>query len=163
MSALQAENEKGIKAMSMNKIFLQGRIVNDIELRHTPNGVSTCSFRIAVDRDFKAKSGEKETDFITLVAWRNTADFISSYFEKGRMIFVEGRLQMRDYTDRNGNKRTAVIFANHYLISHGGGLLVIPEYHVPEFKRLLVLYYEDRDKDELREFMKNECIRKYKI
>lgn len=102
--------------MSMNKIFLQGRIVNDIELRHTSNGVSTCTFRIAVDRDFKAKSGEKETDFITLVAWRNTADFINSYFGKGRMILVEGRLQMRDYTDKNGNKRTVaeVVVDNAY-------------------------------------------------
>lgn len=102
--------------MSMNKIFLQGRIVNDIELRHTPSGVSTCTFRIAVDRDFKAKSGEKETDFITLVAWRNTADFINSYFEKGRMILVEGRLQVRSYTDKEGNKRSAteVIVDNAY-------------------------------------------------
>ena len=60
----------------------------------------------------------------------------------------------------DGNKRAAVIFANHYLISHGGGLLVIPEHHVPEFKRLLVLYYEGRDKGEIREFMKNECLRR---
>lgn len=102
--------------MSLNKIFLQGRIVNDIELRHTQSGVSTCNFRIAVDRDFKSKSGEKETDFVTIVAWRNTADFINSYFAKGRMIVVEGRLQVRNYNDRDGNKRTAteVVAENAY-------------------------------------------------
>ena len=92
----------------LNKIFLQGRLVADPELRQTPSGVPVASFRIAVDRDFKNKeTGEKEADFINVVAWRNTAEFVSRFFTKGRMAIVEGRLQIRGYTDRDGNKRTA--------------------------------------------------------
>ena len=92
----------------LNKVFLQGRLVADPELRQTPAGVSVATFRIAVDRDFKNKeTGEKETDFVTIVTWRATAEFVSRYFQKGRMAIVEGRLQMRNYTDRDGNKRTA--------------------------------------------------------
>lgn len=92
----------------LNKIFLQGRLVADPELRSTPSGVSVATFRIAVDRDFKNKeTGEKEADFVTIVTWRGTADFVSKYFGKGRMAIIEGRLQMRNYTDRDGNKRTA--------------------------------------------------------
>ena len=80
----------------LNKIFLQGRLVADPELRQTPTGVSVATFRIAVDRDFKNKeTGEKDTDFVTIVTWRNTAEFVSRYFNKGRMAIVEGRLQMR--------------------------------------------------------------------
>lgn len=92
----------------LNKIFLQGRLVSDPELRHTPSGVPVASFRIAVDRDFKDKeTGEKKADFINIVAWRQTGEFVSRFFTKGRLAVVEGRLQMRDYTDRDGNKRTA--------------------------------------------------------
>lgn len=92
----------------LNKIFLQGRLVADPELRQTPSGVAVVSFRLAVDRDFKNKeTGEKEADFINVVAWRNTAEFVSRFFNKGRMAIVEGRLQIRGYTDRDGNKRTA--------------------------------------------------------
>lgn len=92
----------------LNKIFLQGRLVADPELRTTPSGVSVATFRIAVDRDFKSKeTGEKEADFVTIVAWRGTAEFVSKYFSKGRTAIVEGRLQMRNYTDKDGNKRTA--------------------------------------------------------
>lgn len=92
----------------LNKIFLQGRLVADPELRQTPSGVSVATFRIAVDRDFKNKeTGEKEADFINIVAWRATAEFVSRYFSKGRLAIVEGRLQIRNYTDREGNKRTA--------------------------------------------------------
>lgn len=91
----------------LNKIFLQGRLVNDPELKQTPSGVSVATFRIAVDRDRKNKDGEKETDFVTIIAWRNTADFVSKYFSKGRMILIVGRLQIRNYTDKDGNKRTA--------------------------------------------------------
>ena len=90
----------------LNKIFLQGRLVADPELRHTQNGVAVASFRLAVDRDFKDKTtGEKSTDFIDIVAWRNTAEFVSKYFTKGRMAVVEGRLQIRDWTDKDGGKR----------------------------------------------------------
>ena len=92
----------------LNKIFLQGRLVADPEMRQTPSGVSVASFRLAVDRDFKDKAtGEKQADFINVVAWRQTGEFVSRFFAKGRMAVVEGRLQMRDYTDKEGNKRTA--------------------------------------------------------
>ncbi|MCX7774033.1 MAG: single-stranded DNA-binding protein [Clostridia bacterium] len=91
----------------MNKIFLQGRFVADPELRHTPSGVAIASFRLAVDRDFKDRdTGEKKADFINCVAWRQTGEFVSRSFTKGRMAIVEGRLQIRDYNDRDGNRRT---------------------------------------------------------
>ncbi len=92
----------------LNKIFLMGRLVADPESRQTPSGVAVTTFRIAVDRDFKNRdTGERETDFVTIVAWRGTADFVSRYFTKGRMAVVEGRLQIRQYTDKDGNKRSA--------------------------------------------------------
>lgn len=101
----------------LNKIFLQGRLVADPELRHTQQGTPVASFRLAVDHDFKNQStGERGVDFINIVAWRGTADFVSGYFTKGRMALVEGRLQMRGYKDRDGNKRIAaeVVASNIY-------------------------------------------------
>ena len=89
----------------LNRIILMGRLTRDPELRRTGNGTAVTSFSLAVDRDFKSQSGEKETDFIDIVAWRNTAEFVSKYFTKGRMAVVEGRLQIRDWTDRDGGKR----------------------------------------------------------
>ena len=89
----------------LNKIILMGRLTRDPELRRTGSGTAVTSFSLAVDRDFKSQSGEKETDFIDVVAWRNTAEFVSKYFTKGRMAIVEGRLQIRDWTDRDGGKR----------------------------------------------------------
>ena len=89
----------------LNKIILMGRLTRDPELRRTGSGTAVTSFSLAVDRDFKSQSGEKETDFIDIVAWRSTAEFVSKYFTKGRMAVVEGRLQLRDWTDRDGNKR----------------------------------------------------------
>lgn len=92
----------------LNHIIVMGRLVADPELRNTDSGTPVCSFRIACDRDFKNKqTGERETDFINVVAWRSTAEFVSKFFSKGRMAVVEGRLQIRPYTDREGNKRTA--------------------------------------------------------
>lgn len=91
----------------LNKVILQGRLGADPELRTTPNGVEVATVNIAVDRDRKDQNGERQTDWVTIVAWRNTAKFLSQYFTKGRMILVEGRLQIRNYTDREGNKRTA--------------------------------------------------------
>lgn len=91
----------------LNKIILQGRLGSDPELRTTPSGVEVCTVNIAVDRDRKDANGERQTDWVTVVAWKNTAKFLSQYFQKGRTILVEGRLQMRNYTDRDGNKRTA--------------------------------------------------------
>lgn len=97
----------------LNKCFLLGRMTKDPEIRRTNGGAAVTSFTLAVDRDFKT-NGEKETDFIELVAWRNTAEFVSKYFSKGRMAIVEGRLQIRDWTDKNGNKRrTAEVVADN--------------------------------------------------
>lgn len=91
--------------MSLNRVILMGRLTRDPELRRTNSGTAVTSFSLAVDRDFKDKSGNKETDFIDIVAWRNTAEFVANYFTKGRMAIVEGRLQMRDWTDKDGSKR----------------------------------------------------------
>lgn len=100
----------------LNKCFLQGRMTADPELRHTQNGVAVATFRLAVTRDFKEKDGERKADFISVVCWRGTAEFVSRFFQKGSLAVVEGRLQVRDYTDRDGNKRfaTEVIADNVY-------------------------------------------------
>ncbi len=90
----------------LNKIIIMGRLTRDPELRRTGSGTAVTSFSMACDRDFKSQSGEKETDFIEVVAWKNTAEFVSKYFSKGRMAVVEGRLQIRDWTGKDGNKRT---------------------------------------------------------
>ena len=90
----------------LNKIIIMGRLARDPELRRTGSGTAVTSFSMACDRDFKSRSGDKETDFIEVVAWKNTAEFVSKYFSKGRMAVVEGRLQIRDWTDKAGNKRT---------------------------------------------------------
>lgn len=90
----------------LNRIVLMGRLTRDPELRHTGNGTAVASFSLAVDRDFKDKaSGQRVTDFIDVVAWRQTGEFVSNYFTKGCQAIVEGRLHMRDWVDRNGNKR----------------------------------------------------------
>ena len=90
----------------LNRIILMGRLTRDPELRHTQAGTPVASFSLAVDRDFRSRDGgERTTDFIDIVAWRNTADFVCNYFTKGRMAVVEGRLQIRDWTDRDGGKR----------------------------------------------------------
>lgn len=99
----------------LNHIVLMGRLTRDPELRRTGSGIAVASFTIAVDRDFADKqSGEKETDFIDIVAWRSTAEFVSKYFSKGRMAVVSGRLQIRNWTDKEGNKRkTAEVVADN--------------------------------------------------
>ena len=103
----------------LNRIILMGRLTRDPELRHTQTGTPVASFSLAVDRDFKDKTtGEKSTDFIDIVAWRQTAEFVSRFFTKGRMAVVEGRLQLRDWTDRDGNKRDAE--AGGYAAPSGG-------------------------------------------
>ena len=101
----------------LNRIILMGRLTRDPELRYTPNNVPVASFSLAVDRDFKNRdSGERQTDFIDIVAWRQTGEFVSKYFTKGRMAVVEGRLQIRNWQDRDGNKRKSaeVIADNVY-------------------------------------------------
>ena len=93
----------------LNKVFLQGRLVADPELRKTQQGTPVASYRLAVERDYKSKEpNAQNADFINVVSWRNTAEFVSRYFTKGRMMLVEGRLQVRSYTDKDGNRRTAV-------------------------------------------------------
>ena len=90
----------------LNHIVIMGRLTRDPELRRTGSGVAVTSFTVAVDRDFgNRESGERETDFIDCVAWRQTGEFVSKYFAKGRMAVVSGRLQIRNWTDKEGNKR----------------------------------------------------------
>jgi single-strand DNA-binding protein len=90
----------------LNHITIMGRMVRDPELRRTASGVAVASFTLAVDRDFSGKDGgEKETDFIDCVAWRNTGEFVAKHFTKGRMAVASGRLQIRSWTDKDGNKR----------------------------------------------------------
>lgn len=99
----------------LNHVTIMGRLTRDPELRHTQSGTAVTSFTLAVDRDFKDKnSGEAVTDWISCTAWKGTAEFVSRYFQKGRMAVVDGRLQTRSYQDRDGNKRTAVeVVADH--------------------------------------------------
>lgn len=99
----------------LNHIVVMGRLTHDPEKRNTASGVVCASFTVAVDRDFADKqSGKKETDFIDVVAWRQTGEFVSKYFTKGRMAVVSGRLQIRSWTDKDGNKRrTAEIVADN--------------------------------------------------
>ena len=92
----------------LNVVALTGRLVEDPELKTTGNGVSVCSFRIAVDRDYAPQGQERKADFINVVAWRGTAEFVAKFFRKGQMIAVNGSIQTRQYEDRRGNKRTAV-------------------------------------------------------
>ena len=89
----------------LNSVCLMGRLVADPELRTTNSGVSVCSFRIAVDRNYQPKGQERQTDFINIVAWRNTAEFVHRYFHKGSMIVVQGSIHTDSYTDKDGNKR----------------------------------------------------------
>lgn len=91
----------------LNHITIMGRMTRDPELRRTGSGVAVASFTVAVDRDYKAEGQDRETDFIDCVAWRQTGEFVSKYFSKGSMIVVSGRLQIRSYTDKEGNKRRA--------------------------------------------------------
>ena len=98
----------------LNVVAIMGRLVADPELRTTPAGVNVCRFRIACDRSYVQQGQERQADFIDIVAWRQQADFVSKYFQKGSMIAVEGSLQTRQYQDKNGNNRTAVeVVANN--------------------------------------------------
>ncbi len=90
----------------LNKVILMGRLTANPELRQTPNGVSVATFSLAVERNYQ-QGGQRQTDFINIVAWRNTADFVSRYMTKGQLIAVEGSIQTRNYEDKSGNKRTA--------------------------------------------------------
>ena len=100
----------------LNQVVLMGRLTASPELRHTQSGVAVTTFRLAVDRDFKDKDGEKKADFLPVVCWRGTAEFVAKYFAKGRLVAVCGRLQVREYTDKDGNKRsvTEIVADNVY-------------------------------------------------
>ena len=91
----------------LNSVCLMGRLTADPELKTTPSQVPVCSFRLAVDRTYQAKGQEKQTDFINIVSWRQTAEFVSRYFRKGQLIAVQGSIQTNSYTDRDGSKRTS--------------------------------------------------------
>lgn len=104
----------------LNHIAIMGRLTRDPELHQTQSGLAVARFSLAVDRDFKSQSGEKETDFIDVVAWRGTATFVQTHFRKGDLAVVEGRLQLRDWKDQNGNnRRSAEVVAER--VYFGGG------------------------------------------
>ena len=92
----------------LNSVVLMGRLTADPELKYTPSNIAVTAFKIAVDRSYSGNNRKRQTDFISVVAWRKTAEFITRYFTKGQMITVEGSIQTRNYEDKNGNKRTAV-------------------------------------------------------
>lgn len=104
----------------LNRAILMGRLVADPELRHTASNIAVTSFRIAVDRNYTPRGAERQTDFLNIVAWRHTAEFVSKYFRKGSMIALEGSIQARNYTDSQGNNRTAVeIIADQVYFAEG--------------------------------------------
>ena len=127
----------------LNHIVIMGRLTRDPELRRTGSGIAVASFTVAVDRDFSGRDGgEKETDFIDCVAWRQTGEFVSKYFTKGSMMVVSGRLQIRSWTDKEGNKRrTAEVVADNVYFgeskrsdnggSFGGNTYAAPAYSAP--------------------------------
>lgn len=98
----------------LNRISIMGRLTAPPELKYTQSGIAVCTFSIACERDFKSENGEKQTDFFTVVAWKQTAEFVTKYLDKGRMIIVDGRLQARPWQDKYGNHRISVeIVAEH--------------------------------------------------
>lgn len=119
----------------LNHIVIMGRLGRDPELRRTQSGVAVATFNVAVDRDFKDKAtGQRATDWITCVAWRSTAEFVEKYFSKGSQVLVAGRLQMRDWTDKDGNKRiSAEVQAENVYFAGAkteGGERKLPEFEV---------------------------------
>ena len=119
----------------LNHIVIMGRLGKDPELRRTQSGVAVATFNVAVDRDFKDKAtGQRATDWITCVAWRSTAEFVEKYFAKGSQVLVAGRLQMRDWTDKDGNKRiSAEVQAENVYFAGAkteGGQRELPEFEV---------------------------------
>lgn len=139
----------------LNNITIMGRLTRDPELRRTGSGIAVASFTIAVDRDYSGKDGgEKETDFIDVVAWRQTGEFVEKYFTKGRMAVVSGRLQIRNWTDKDGNKRkSAEVVADHVYFgdskkeSSGGNsyspAAAYPEFPTAPLQNFEVLEYDD--------------------
>ena len=119
----------------LNSVTLMGRLTRDPELKHTQSGTAVVSFTLAVDRDFKSQSGEKQTDFIACSSWRNTAEFISKYFSKGKMAVVSGRLQIREWMDKDGkNRRGAEVVVDS--IYFGESKTQTAEQQTPEFTEI---------------------------
>lgn len=114
----------------LNRVLLAGRMSRDPELRFTPQNVPVCTVTLAVPRDFKPKNAESETDWIDVVLWRGAAEFVGRYGAKGRLLIVDGRLQMRKYTDKDGNKRVAAeVVADHvYLGDRKETAVAAPQY-----------------------------------
>lgn len=132
----------------LNHITIMGRLVRDPELRHTSTNTPVAALTLAVDRDFKGQDGEKATDFVDVVAWRGTAEFAAKYFAKGRMAVVSGRLQMRNWTDKDGNKRTSaeVVAENIYFgDSKRDGDSGRSEIHAPQGVSVQADDYDDND------------------
>ena len=140
----------------MNNICLLGRLTADPELRHTPSQVAVTSFTVAVDRSYTPKGQERQADFIPVVAWRQTAEFVCRYFRKGQRIALQGSLQSRSYTDKEGNKRTAYeVVAEHVFFAeskNGGTAPVaptvdysdrVPQSSIPEAEDFEVIPDED--------------------
>jgi single-strand DNA-binding protein len=129
----------------LNHITIMGRMTRDPELRRTGSGVAVASFTVAVDRDF-GNSGEKETDFIDCVAWRNTGEFVSKYFSKGSMIVVSGRMQIRNWTDKDGTKRrTAEVVADNVYFGDSNKKEYNTGYHEAELAAPAFALLDDDD------------------
>ena len=133
----------------LNTVNLMGRFTKAPELRHTTSGVSVTAFTLAVDRDYAPKDGERETDFIECVAWRNTAEFVCKYFNKGSMAVVSGSLEVRKWTDKEGNNRRATevkvenIYFGSSKQSQGGGETVKPVPAAPVYNNAAEDYADD--------------------
>lgn len=120
--------------LNLNKVILCGRLTADVELKQTQSGVSVCSFTLAVNRKYQA-DGQKQTDFINCVAWRNTAEFISRYFQKGSSLCIEGSIQVREWTDNNNQKRyaTEVVADEAHFVDSKSDSQATPQYTTPQF------------------------------
>lgn len=133
-----------LNACSINKVILMGRLTSDPELRQTPNGISTCRFTVAVDGGVNQNTNERRSDFITVNAWRQTAEFVCKYFSKGRLILVEGSLRTGSYTDRNHSDVThytcevtaeSVSFGETKASSQGGGNYAPQQFEQPRYSQ----------------------------
>lgn len=132
----------------INNAVLMGRITATPELKTTTSGTEVCSFSIAVERNYAKKGEERETDFINIVTWRGTAKFVSTYFQKGDMIAVQGEIQTRKYEDKNGNKRTAFEVVAQNVSFCGGKKQEIKANETPTFEELKVEEVEEVEEDE---------------
>lgn len=132
----------------LNKAILMGRLTADPEHKQTPNGTGVTMFSIAVDRNYAPKDGERQTDFINIVAWRQTANFICRYFQKGSMIAIEGEINTRRYEDKNGNKRTAFEVVAQHVYFAGAKSQAESKPEPPDlsqFEHILDAEYDDED------------------